>query len=73
MATFTLEPDEKKRLEAWRKGHYARVAGLPSRKGCHGRCRLRPGSAGDLYYFHVCPTGIGTFVAVVCPLAVSTR
>jgi hypothetical protein len=67
MATLTLEPDEKERLEAWKKEHYAPVEGYASRKDCHGTCKFKPGTCGDLYFFHVCPTGIGTFVAVMCP------
>jgi hypothetical protein len=67
MATLELTPAEKKTLATWRKRHYAPDSRYPSRKDCHGKCRFKPGSAGDLYYFHVCPTGIGMFVAVVCP------
>jgi hypothetical protein len=67
MAVLELAPDEKERLEAWKKEHYAQDSSLPSRRDCRGKCRFKPGSAGDLYYFHVCPSGIGTFIAVVCP------
>jgi hypothetical protein len=67
VAVLELTPDEKERLEAWRREHYTQDASLPSRRDCHGKCRYKPGSVGDLYYFHVCPSGIGTFIAVVCP------
>ena len=54
MATLTLETDEEEKLAAWKKEHYA-------------KCKLRPGSCGDLYHFRVCPSGIGTFISVRCP------
>ena len=51
---FHLESDEQVKFDAWKKEH---------RK----KCKLRPGSIGDLYNFDVCPTGIGTFIVVHCP------
>ena len=54
MPKFELEPDEKKKYDAWKLEHQK-------------VCALRGGTCGDLYSFSLCPSGIGIFISVHCP------
>lgn len=54
MAELILDAEETIKLLRWKLEHYA-------------TCDLRPGTCGDLYHFELCPSGIGTFIQVLCP------
>jgi hypothetical protein len=54
VATLTLDINEEAKFKAWEKEHKK-------------KCKLRPGTCGDLYSFNICPSGIGDFISVHCP------